>query len=91
MQPIIIVGGGMVGLSLGLMLAKLELKVTLLEAIKYPDYQAQGGETPYHSSFDARNTALSRRSVEIYQELGLWETLQQYATPIHQVHISSIV
>nr|WP_298891042.1 2-octaprenyl-6-methoxyphenyl hydroxylase [uncultured Acinetobacter sp.] len=88
MQPIIIVGGGMVGLSLGLMLAKLELKVTLLEAIKYPDYQAQGGETPYHSSFDARNTALSRRSVEIYQELGLWETLQQYATPIHQVHIS---
>ena len=86
MQKIIIVGGGMVGLSLALMLAKLKLKITLLEAITYPD--DAGEETPYHSSFDARNTALSRRSVQIYSELGLWEKLQQHATPIHQVHIS---
>ncbi|MEF9956309.1 MAG: FAD-dependent monooxygenase, partial [Acinetobacter sp.] len=43
---------------------------------------------PYHSSFDARNTALSRRSVQIYQKLGLWEALQQHATPILQVHIT---
>lgn len=87
MQKIIIVGGGMVGLSLALMLAKLKIHVTLLEAITYPHY-TDGASTPYHSSFDARNTALSRRSVQIYQELGLWEKLQRYATPIHQVHIS---
>lgn len=87
MQRIIIVGGGMVGLSLALMLAKLNIQVTLLEAISYPDYGAGDG-IPYHSSFDARNTALSRRSVQIYQELGLWEKLQQHATPIYQVHIS---
>ena len=43
---------------------------------------------PYHSSFDARNTALSRRSVQIYQKLGLWDALQQHATPILQVHIT---
>ncbi len=87
MAPIIIVGGGMVGLSLALMLARLKIEVTLLEAITYPDYSAVD-DIPYHSSFDARNTALSRRSVQIYQQLGLWEKLQQHATPIYQVHIS---
>ncbi|KAA8735559.1 2-octaprenyl-6-methoxyphenyl hydroxylase [Acinetobacter qingfengensis] len=87
MQAVIIVGGGMVGLSLALMLAKQNIKVKLLEAIRYPDYGA-ADDIPYHSSFDARNSALSRRSVQIYQELGLWDKLQQYATPIYQVHIS---
>lgn len=86
MQDIIIVGGGMVGLSLALMLAKQKNQVKLLEAIKYPDYTEQ--ELTYHSSFDARNSALSRRSVQIYQKLGLWEKLQQHATPILQVHIT---
>lgn len=31
---------------------------------------------------DARNSALSRRSVQIHQELGLWDALQEHATPI---------
>ncbi|MFI7927163.1 FAD-dependent monooxygenase, partial [Acinetobacter baumannii] len=59
----------------------------LLEAVKYPNYDDQN-VAPYHSSFDARNTALSRRSVQIYQKLGLWDALQQHATPILQVHIT---
>ena len=86
-QQVIIVGGGMVGLSLALMLAKSNIAVKLLEAVKYPNYD-DGNVAPYHSSFDARNTALSRRSVQIYQKLGLWEALQQHATPILQVHIT---
>lgn len=86
-QQVIIVGGGMVGLSLSLMLAKANIAVKLLEAVKYPNYDDQN-VAPYHSSFDARNTALSRRSVQIYQKLGLWEALQQHATPILQVHIT---
>ena len=87
MQNVVIVGGGMVGLSLALMLAKINIKVTLLEAIKYPDY-GTSEEIPYHSSFDARNTALSRRSVQIYNELELWDKLQQHAIPILQVDIT---
>ncbi|WP_130803081.1 2-octaprenyl-6-methoxyphenyl hydroxylase [Acinetobacter ihumii] len=87
MQKVIIVGGGMVGLSLALMLAKQNIAVQLLEAIRYPNYQ-DDQLAPYHSSFDARNTALSRRSVMIYQQLGLWDALQQHATPILQVHIT---
>lgn len=87
MQHVIIVGGGMVGLSLALMLAKQNIAVKLLEAIQYPDYDDEN-LAPYHSSFDARNTALSRRSVQIYQKLQLWNALQQHATPILQVHIT---
>ncbi|HAV5535761.1 FAD-dependent monooxygenase [Acinetobacter baumannii] len=86
-QQVIIVGGGMVGLSLSLMLAKANIAVKLLEAVKYPNYDDQNVAL-YHSSFDARNTALSRRSVQIYQKLGLWDALQQHATPILQVHIT---
>mgnify|MGYP003530697055 FL=1 len=86
-QEVIIVGGGMVGLSLALMLAKANIAVKLLEAIKYPNYD-DANLAPYHSSFDARNSALSRRSVQIYQELGLWNALQEHATPIFEVHIT---
>lgn len=82
--PVIIVGGGMVGLSLSLMLARAGIAVTLLEALKYP----QGELTDYQGSFDARNTALSRRTVQLYRELGLWSELQAHATLIQQVHIT---
>ena len=86
-QEVIIVGGGMVGLSLALMLAKQNIAVKLLEAIKYPNYD-DVNLAPYHSSFDARNSALSRRTVQIYQELGLWSALQEHATPIFEVNIT---
>jgi 2-octaprenyl-6-methoxyphenol hydroxylase len=83
--PLLIVGGGMVGLTLALMLAQKGLPVTVLEAIRYPENTS---ETPYYSSFDARNTALSRRTVQIFTDLGLWSVLQEFATPILQIHIS---
>ena len=86
-QEVIIVGGGMVGLSLALMLAKQNIAVKLLEAIKYPNYD-DVNLAPYHSSFDARNSALSRRTFQIYQELGLWSALQEHATPIFEVNIT---
>lgn len=86
-QEVIIVGGGMVGLSLALMLSKANIQVKLLEAIKYPNYDDEN-LAPYHSSFDARNSALSRRTVQIYQELNLWSALQEHATPILEVNIT---
>ena len=83
--PLLIVGGGMVGLTLALMLAQKGLPVTILEAVRYPEHF---NDTPYYSSFDARNTALSRRTVQIFTDLGLWSELQEFATPIFQIHIS---
>lgn len=84
-KDVIVVGGGMVGLSLSLMLAKHGIAVTLLEAVRYPQ---DSQHALYQSSFDARNTALSRRTVQIYRQMGVWDTLQQHATPIHHVHIT---
>lgn len=86
-EPILIVGGGMVGLSLALMLARQGIAIRLLEAVKYPE-STSGEPATYHSSFDARNTALSRRTVQIFSELGLWDKLSQHSTPILQVNIS---
>ncbi len=86
--PAVIVGGGMVGLSLALMLAQKGIVVTLLESVQYPADMPGDALPEYYSSFDARNTALSRRTVGIYTELGLWPALQQHAMPIYEVNIS---
>ncbi len=83
--PLLIVGGGMVGLTLALMLAQQGQAVTILEAVRYPVHM---DNAPYYSSFDARNTALSRRTVQIFSDLGLWQVLQEFATPILNIHIS---
>jgi 2-octaprenyl-6-methoxyphenol hydroxylase len=85
---VVIVGGGMVGVTLALLLARApDLKITLVEAISLPALKP-GEPLPYRPSFDARNTALSRKTVATYRELGLWDELQSHATPIHQIHVS---
>lgn len=87
LKPVVIAGGGLVGLSLALMLAKSGIASTLIEARAFslPDPDDQN-----YLGLDSRNTALSRRSVEIYRELGLWEVLGSHAQPIDQVQISEI-
>ncbi len=89
-SSVVIVGGGMVGVTLALLIAKAtpELPVTLLEAAKLPPALAPGQSPSYTPSFDARNTALSRRSIEAFKELGVWSELAPHATPIHQIHVS---
>ncbi|MDP2226183.1 MAG: 2-octaprenyl-6-methoxyphenyl hydroxylase [Moraxellaceae bacterium] len=85
---ILIIGGGMVGVTLALLLAReASLRITLVEAITLPAL-SPGEPLPYRPSFDARNTALSRKTVATYQELGLWDELQTHATPIHEIHVS---
>lgn len=85
---VLIIGGGMVGVTLALLLAReSSLRITLVEAIRFPAL-AEGEPLPYRPSFDARNTALSRRTVATYRELGLWDELQAHATPILQIHVS---
>lgn len=85
---VVIVGGGMVGVTLALLLAQQpELRITLLEAIQLPSINPHE-PLPYRPSFDARNTALSRKTVNAYQALGIWQELQEHAVAIDQVHIS---
>ncbi len=82
---ILIVGGGMVGMSLALLLAKTSpaKKILLLDA--HPI--ARNSEL-YQPSFDARSTAISADSVNILTQLTLWPNIADHATSIDTVHVS---
>lgn len=75
-----IVGGGMVGASLGVALAPLNLRVALIEAIPH--------NAAAQPSFDERTTALSNGSRRILETLGVWSALDALATPIAKIHVS---
>ena len=75
-----IVGGGMVGASLGVALAPLKLRVALIEAIPH--------NAAAQPSFDERTTALSNGSRRILETLGVWPELDALATPIAKIHVS---
>ena len=82
---IVIVGGGMVGVSLALLLEdQHDWRILLIEA------QTINGsaETTYSPSFDARSTALSWSTRRIYQTMGLWSELEPFVSKINQIHVS---
>ncbi|HEX4242477.1 MAG TPA: 2-octaprenyl-6-methoxyphenyl hydroxylase [Steroidobacteraceae bacterium] len=75
-----IVGGGMVGASLAVALAPLDVDVALVEAVP-PGSAAQ-------PSFDERTTALSNGSRRILETLGIWSEIEASATAIRKIHVS---
>ena len=77
---IVISGGGMIGTSLGLALAPLNLRVCVVEAI------ARGAVQ--QPSFDDRSTALSRSSQRTFEAMGLWPEVVAASTPIKNIHVS---
>ncbi|MCB1668107.1 MAG: 2-octaprenyl-6-methoxyphenyl hydroxylase [Pseudomonadales bacterium] len=76
----------MVGLSLALLLAaqRSDWNVLVVEAFAPPGDMEPG----YRPSFDARSTALSDSSRDIFQQLGLWQQLSAHVADIAQVHVS---
>ena len=86
-QQVLIAGGGHVGLSFALLLAHHGIASTLLEKNSYPTISPNDDAKRSHY-LDSRNTALSRRTVQIYQEIGLWAELQSHACRIDAVQIS---
>ncbi len=82
---IAIIGGGMVGASLAALLPE-HFNIMVVESFSLP---AQEKEAPlYQPSYDARSSALSHSTYEIFQEAGVWPLLQKYVQPIHRVHVS---
>jgi len=77
---IAIAGGGLVGASLALALAQLDLKVVLIES-----HPLGVAASP---SFDDRTTALSNGSRRIFEALGVWPLIEREATPIRRIHVS---
>lgn len=88
---IVIAGGGMVGVSLALQLgAVLPAKTTILlvEGVPIPS-AVDGGVQDYHPAFDARSTALSYSSRQIYERMDMWEDLRQWVCAIESIHVST--
>lgn len=81
---IAIVGGGMVGASLALLLSHLKAGWRIRVIESFP-LQSTATLPP---SFDGRSTALSHSSREIFELLGLWQSLHSGLTEIRQVHVS---
>lgn len=84
---IAIVGGGMVGLSLALLLAKQapQAKILLIEALSLDGFAADDVLPP---SFDARSTALAESSRRLFDDLGLWPLLATGVCAIKTIHVS---
>ncbi|OOR93451.1 ubiquinone biosynthesis protein UbiH [Moraxella caviae] len=85
----VIIGGGHVGLSFALLLAHHGIDSVLVEQSVYPTISPDD-DTARTQYLDSRNTALSRRTVQIYERIGLWQSLQSHACRIDSVHISEL-
>lgn len=77
---VLIVGGGLVGASLAIALDGSPLRVALVESA-LPKLDAQ-------PSYDERNLALARASVNALEALDVWTSISARASPIEKIHIS---
>ncbi|MDE2084571.1 MAG: 2-octaprenyl-6-methoxyphenyl hydroxylase [Xanthomonadaceae bacterium] len=77
---VLIVGGGLVGASLAIALDGSGLRVALAEAAP-PKVDLQ-------PSYDERNLALARATVNALEALGVWAHCGVRATPIRKIHVS---
>jgi 2-octaprenyl-6-methoxyphenol hydroxylase len=77
---VIIGGGGMVGLSLAIALAKGGLDVVVADPV--PQSAA------LDAKFDGRVCALSYASVRMFQALGIWEHIKNDAQPINDILVT---
>jgi 2-octaprenyl-6-methoxyphenol hydroxylase len=79
-DPILIIGGGLVGASLAIALDAAGREAVLVEAAP-PRAEAQ-------PSYDERNLALARATVNGLAAIGVWRHAAARATPIRHIHVS---
>ena len=77
---VLIVGGGLVGASLAIALDAAGIAATLVETAA-PRADAQ-------PSYDERNLALARATVNGLEAIGVWRHAAARATPIRHIHVS---
>ncbi|MEQ6887061.1 2-octaprenyl-6-methoxyphenyl hydroxylase [Halomonas sp. CS7] len=85
---IAIIGGGLVGASLGCALAsrveRTGLRVAVIEAAPLDRQLAE----PWQPSFDARASAIACGSARHFERLGVWAMMADQAAPIRTIHVS---
>ena len=79
----VIGGGGMVGLTLGIALARGGFKVVVADPVAKDDALA--------AAFDGRVSALAFASVRMFRALGIWPHLAQHAQPIDDILVTDAV
>ncbi|HEV2539399.1 MAG TPA: 2-octaprenyl-6-methoxyphenyl hydroxylase [Frateuria sp.] len=78
--PVLIVGGGLVGASLAIALDAAGVEALLVEtAAPRADLQP---------SYDERNLALARATVNGLEAIGVWKHARERATAIEHIHVS---
>jgi len=77
---VVIGGGGMVGLSLGLALARGGLRVAVTDPVAQDE--------ALDAAFDGRVSALAFASVRMFKALGVWEGLSGHAQPIEDILVT---
>ena len=76
---IIIVGSGLVGMTLALMLSKLKHKVIILD---------KSSKKKLLGVKDSRTSAISQGSSRILKEISLWNKIKNKAQPINEINVS---
>ena len=77
---VLIVGGGLVGASLAIALDMVGCRVTMVEAV--------AARTDQQPSYDERNLALARATVNGLEAIGVWPLVAARATAIRHIHVS---
>jgi 2-octaprenyl-6-methoxyphenol hydroxylase len=77
---IVIGGGGMVGMTLALALAKGGLNVTIVDPVPQ--------KAALDETFDGRVCAVSYSSVRMFEALGVWPELEADAQPINDILVT---
>ncbi|RDI98371.1 2-octaprenyl-6-methoxyphenyl hydroxylase [Dyella solisilvae] len=79
-SPVLIIGGGLVGASLAIALDAAGIDAVMVEAAA-----PRVGEQP---SYDERNLALARATVNGLSAIGVWKHAAAQATPIRHIHVT---
>ncbi|PVA07831.1 UbiH/UbiF/VisC/COQ6 family ubiquinone biosynthesis hydroxylase [Thalassorhabdomicrobium marinisediminis] len=77
---IAIVGGGLNGPALALALARIGLRVTVIDALPAP--------TRALSDFDGRSYALALASVRLLRGIGVWDAVAEHAQPMLEIKVT---
>ena len=77
---VVVVGGGMIGLSLACAAARVGLDVAVIERVAF--------ESLNSSSFDGRASAIALGSQRMLAAIGVWKYMVSSAQPILDIRVS---